>query len=73
MTATTYIGIVHEGRIQLTEPVDLPEGSEVYVVVPNLLDERQAQRKASRWLMDILNDAGSAAEMIERGERLAPS
>lgn len=52
MTVTTYVGVVHEGRIQLLKPVDLPEGSQVYIVVPNLHDERQAQRKASRWLME---------------------
>lgn len=29
----TYQGIVRKGRIQITPPADLPEGSEVYVVV----------------------------------------
>lgn len=29
----TYRGIVRKGRIQITPPTDLPEGSEVYIVV----------------------------------------
>ena len=32
-TWKVYKGVVRQGRILLTPPVDLPEGSEVYVVV----------------------------------------
>ncbi len=52
MAVATYVGIVREGRIHLAEPVTLPEGSQVYVVVPTVIDERLAHRKANRWLIE---------------------
>ena len=51
MPVVTYEGIVQNGHIQLCEPVALPEGHLVYVVVPPL-DEDTARRKANRWLID---------------------
>ena len=36
MQITTIKGIVKDGQIQLTEDYELPESSEVFVVVPNL-------------------------------------
>ena len=36
----------------MTESIHLPEGSEVYVVIPGVVDERLARRKANRWLVE---------------------
>ena len=52
MTVMTYPGRLHGGRIELDAPIDLPDGSEVYVVVKPQLDLRQAQKKANGWLVD---------------------
>lgn len=52
----TYQGIIRQGRIQLTEAADLPEGSQVVVSVIDahdqtpLLDPHLARRKANGWL-----------------------
>lgn len=32
MAVATYSGVVHNGKIELSTPIDLPEGSEVYVL-----------------------------------------
>ena len=48
----TYTGFVRDGRIQLTEPIVLPEGSMVYVLVPVGVDAHTARRKANRWLLE---------------------
>jgi hypothetical protein len=51
----TYQGIVHEGRIQLSDSAELPEGSHVFVIVTDqesMLSEHHAQRKATRWLVE---------------------
>ncbi len=52
MSVATYIGTVRHGHIDLIEPVNLPEGSQVYVVVPTAVDERAARHKANGWLID---------------------
>jgi hypothetical protein len=52
MTIATYLGVVREGRIHLIEQAPLEEGSQVYVVVPGIVDERTARRKANRWLIE---------------------
>ena len=50
MQVTTIKGIVKNGQIQLTEDYELPESSEVFVVVPNL--EKRAARIMSPRLVD---------------------
>lgn len=66
MAVATYIGVVQEGRIHLEERPPLPEGSLVYVVVPAMVDERTARRKANRWLAEWVGDM----VMADRAERV---
>jgi hypothetical protein len=47
MNATTFTGTVKAGKIELDPTVTLPEGSQVSVVVPGILDEHLARRKAN--------------------------
>ncbi len=56
MAVATYSGVVHNGKIELSTPIDLPEGSEVYVVVPTALNERGARRKATGWLVGYVGN-----------------
>jgi len=56
MAVATYPGVVHNGKIELSTPVDLPEGSEVYIVVPTALNERAARRKATGWLIGYVGN-----------------
>jgi hypothetical protein len=42
MSATTFEGVVEQGRIKLESDVRLPEGTKVYVVVPGV--EIEARR-----------------------------
>ncbi len=64
----TYEAVVQRGNIQL--PADVPDGTRVFVtIVPALLEERQARRKAARWLAENVGDMlmpGSAT--LVRGE-----
>lgn len=46
MSSTTYRGIVRNSKIEPTPAVELPEGSEVYVVVPAAITAHVAKRKA---------------------------
>jgi hypothetical protein len=52
---TSYSGIVKKGQIQLQEPVTLPEGAQVLVVIELALSEVEAQERrlaalsASEW------------------------
>lgn len=52
MTILTYTGKLHNGKVELTTQVNLPEGSEVYVVVTPGIEQRVAKRKANGWLVD---------------------
>jgi hypothetical protein len=52
MTVLTYTGKLHNGKVELATQVNLPEGSEVYVVVSPGIEQRVAQRKANGWLVD---------------------
>ena len=51
MSISTYAGTLRNGKVEISEPIDLPDGYEVYVVVPSVLDERGARRKANGWLI----------------------
>ena len=62
MGVTTHIGIVRDGQIALLDPTPLPEGSQVYVIVPGAIDECTARRKA--------NSGETAENIIQRGEHL---
>ena len=51
MPISTYVGTLRDGKVEISEPIDLPDGSEVSVVVPSLLDKQSARRKANGWLI----------------------
>jgi hypothetical protein len=58
-TMQTYHGVVRAGHIQLNPAANLPEGSQVYVIVAGqepILEERAAQRKATRWLVEYVGN-----------------
>ena len=52
MNTTTITGVIRDGKIEFETAVALPEGSQVSVIVPAILEERRAQRKANGWLID---------------------
>jgi hypothetical protein len=71
----TYQGIVHEGRIQLSDSANLPEGSHVYVIVTNqelMISEHVAQRKATRWLVEWVGNMliAQKGRLVERDSRV---
>lgn len=66
MTTMTYLGKLHDGKIELEYPLDLPEGSEVYVVVQPPLDVHAATGA-------IVTDLRTAKKMVQRGAELARS
>ena len=65
--ATTYIGVVRKGKIEVTPPVTLPEGSQVHLVLSVIINERTARRKANRWLIENVGNMVMAhnAEMVQ--------
>lgn len=69
----TLQGIVQQGQIQLTGPVDLPDGSRVFIVTdaPPLLAETVAQRRATRWLVEFVSMMlmASEARLLEVDDR----
>lgn len=52
MSATTFAGTVRSGKIELEPTATLPEGCQVSIIVPMILDEQAARRKANGWLID---------------------
>ena len=53
----TYEGVVQHGNIRLPIGTNLADGTRVYVtVVPALLDEHHARRKAAVWLAENVGD-----------------
>ena len=69
MAVATYIGVVQKGLIHLDERVALPEGTKVHVVVPGLVDEHAARRKANRWPAEWVGDI----VMADRAEQVQSS
>jgi hypothetical protein len=63
MAVITYPAIVRNGKVEPVTPLDLPDGSEVYVVVPATITERVTRRKANGWLV---SDVGNLA-MADKG------
>lgn len=60
MSLTTFLGIVRNGKIEPTTPVELLEGSEVYVIVPTGITLHVAKRKANGWLVGYVGNMLSA-------------
>lgn len=64
-TLTQYEGIVHRGRIELSEAPELPEGSHVVVILTGslpLVEEVAARRKANGWLVEYVGNMLAADE-----------
>lgn len=63
MQVTTIEGIVKNGQIHLSEVVNLPESTKVYVIVPDF--QRQRARIMSPRLVDKARMKDFEREMIE--------
>lgn len=63
MQVTTIEGIVKNGRIYLSEDVNLPESTKVYVIVPDL--QRRTARIMSPRLVDKEKMKDFEREIIE--------
>ncbi|MCC6329172.1 MAG: hypothetical protein IT174_11690 [Acidobacteria bacterium] len=66
MQVTTIEGIVKNGKIHLSEDVNLPESARVYVIVPDL--QRQRARIMSPRLVDKSKMKDFEREIIEVDE-----
>jgi len=58
--ATTYIGTIHNGKVEFEPPLSLPEGSQVRITLSPVLSERQAAGKTNVWLANHVGDAVGA-------------
>ena len=72
MSVMTYTGVVHDGRIEVVHPIDLPEGSRVYIIASPEIDERTARRKANGWLIDHVGNMIMADDgmLVQLGQEL---
>lgn len=72
MSVMTYTGVVHDGRIEVVTPIDLPEGSRVYIIASPEIDERTARRKANGWLIDHVGNMVMAKDgrLMQMGQGL---
>jgi hypothetical protein len=62
---TQYQGVVRRGRIELPAQTELPEGSQVLVIVTGptpLVEEPVARRRATRWLVETVGNMLTADE-----------
>ena len=71
MTVVTYPAIIRNGKAEPLTPLDLPEGSEVYIVLQRPLEQRTACKKATGWLVDevgnlLMVDDGVLIQQEER-------
>ena len=49
MSAATFEGIVEKGQIKMKSDMQLPEGTKVFIVVPDLeIDERRVHLRSPR-------------------------
>ncbi len=68
---TTYLGTIKDGKIELDQPLTLPEGSQVQVVLLTEFDELTARRRADRWLEENVGNVVAAknSQFIQLGNR----
>ena len=52
MTVTTYPAVVRDGRVEPVEPLNLPDGSAVYIVAQVEIGAQTARKKANGWLVE---------------------
>jgi hypothetical protein len=71
MIVVTYPAIIRNGKAEPLAPLDLPEGSAVYIVIQPKLDERTARKKATGWLVDHVGNLLMAADgvLVQQDER----
>jgi hypothetical protein len=62
MTTLTFTGKLNKGKVELSSPIDLPDGSEVYVVAQVGVEKQVAQRKANGWLVDRVGNMVMAGD-----------
>lgn len=65
MSAATFEGVVEEGQIKLTADVRLPEGTKVYIVVPDIELEAKGVRLQSPRLAHPEQAADFEMEVVE--------
>lgn len=64
MTVLTYTGTLHNGKVELPTQANLPEGSEVYVLVAPGIDKRTAQRRANGWAVNHVGNMVMASDGV---------
>ncbi len=71
MTVTTYTAVVRAGRVEPATPLDLPDGSEVYIVAQVGIDARTARKKANGWLVDHVGNLVMADDgaLVQKGNQ----
>jgi len=47
----TFAGKLQNGKVELSVPIDLPDGSAVYVIAQPAIEMKLARRKATGWLV----------------------
>lgn len=74
----TFQGVVRNGRIQIPSLPDLPDGSQVYVLITTgatplpLLDPHLARRKANGWLISNVGHVmAQHPQLVQVADRLA--
>jgi hypothetical protein len=65
MSAATFEGVVEQGQIKLNSEVRLPDGTKVYIVVPDIEIEKQGVRLHSPRLARPEQSAEFEMEVIE--------
>lgn len=65
MSATTFEGVVEQGQIKLNSDVRLPDGTRVYIVVPDIEIEERGVRLHSPRLAHPEQAADFEMEVIE--------
>lgn len=67
MSVTTYRAVIRRGKVEAMGEIELPDGTEVYVVASPSLNGPAAKRIANRWLISavgnlLMADSGSLVE-----------
>jgi hypothetical protein len=65
MSAATFEGVVEQGQIKLNSEVRLPDGTKVYIVVPDIEIEEQGVRLHSPRLARPEQAAEFEMEVVE--------
>jgi hypothetical protein len=74
MTIPTYQGTVRQGKVQLNQDANLPEGSQVVVLATDewaqssLLDPHLARRKANGWLVTYVGNVMAQQPQLQQVE-----